>query len=303
MANRAYQFKRILCVVDFSSASLRAFDLAIRMASIHGSRIHILHVIPRIVASLMDIPITTSRWTTADEEKARRELPKLQERARKHGISATIEIRIGDIDLTILKVLKETRSDLLAMGTHGRKGFERWALGSVAERMLRRSPVPIMLTAANARAAPLTVTRRILVASDFSQGTGDAIGYAAGIADQTRASLVMLHIIPDQPADVDWSLFPDRAAAIREKLEGLIPRSRHSCSVEARVESGKPYRVILNTVKKLKPSLVVLNTHGHGFLDRVLIGSTAERVVRGGAGLSPMLLIPPKIRVPSRRDK
>src|SRR3546814_4423358 len=42
--------------------------------------------------------------------------------------SATTEIRLGDIDLAILKVLKETRSDLLAMGTHGRRGFERWAL-------------------------------------------------------------------------------------------------------------------------------------------------------------------------------
>jgi nucleotide-binding universal stress UspA family protein len=303
MANRAYQFKRILCVVDFSSASLRAFDLAIRMASMQGSCIHVLHVIPRIVASLMDIPITTSRWTTTDEEKAKRELPKLQERARKHGISATTEIRTGDIDLAILKVLKETRSDLLAMGTHGRRGFELWALGSVTERMLRRSPIPILVTAANARTAPLKAIRRILVASDFSQGTSDAIGYASGIADQTGASIVMLHVIQDRSAAVDWSAFPDQTAAIRERLEGLIPRNRRPYVVEARVDSGEPYRVILNTVRKLKPSLVVLNTHGHGFLNRILIGSTAERVVRGGAGLSPLLLIPPNTNVPSRRNK
>jgi nucleotide-binding universal stress UspA family protein len=294
VTNKAFQFKRILCVVDFSPASLRAFDLAIRMASMQGSRIHVLHVVPRIVASLMDIPITTSRWTAADEEKAKRELPKLHERARKHGISATTEIRIGDIDLAILKVLKETRSDLLAMGTHGRRGFERWALGSVAERMLRHSPVPILLTAANARRDPLKAAGRILVASDFSLGTGDAIGYAVGIAERTGAFIVMLHVIQDRSAAVDWSSFPDQTAAIRERLEELIPRSSRSNVVEARVDSGDPYRVILNTIKKLKPSLVVLNTHGHGFLDRVLIGSTVERVVRGGAGMSPMLLIPPK---------
>lgn len=303
MANRTYQFKRILCVVDFSSASLRALDLAVQLASMQGSRIHVLHVIPRIVASLMDIPITTSRWTAADEEKAKRELPKLQARAGKHGISTTTEIRLGDIDLTILKVLKETRSDLLAMGTHGRRGFERWALGSVAERMLRRSPVPILLTAANARTAPLTAIRRILVASDFSQGTGDSVGYAAGIAEQTGASLVMLHVIEDRSAAVDWSAFPDQATAIRKRLEGLAPRKRRPYAVGALVDSGEPYRVILNTIKKSKPSLVVLNTHGHGFLDRVLVGSTAERVVRGGAGMSPMLLIPPKPGEPSGRDK
>jgi nucleotide-binding universal stress UspA family protein len=278
-------------------------DLAIQLASMQGSRIHILHVIPRIVASLMDIPITTSRWTAADEEKAKRELPKLQERARKHGISATTEVRLGDIDLTILKVLKETRSDLLAMGTHGRRGFERWALGSVAERMLRRSPVPILLTAANARPGPLTAIRRILVPIDFSQGADDSIGYAAGIADQTGASLVLLHVIEDRSAAVDWSAFPDQASAIRKRLERLVPRKRRPYAVGPLVDSGAPYRVILNTIKRLKPSLVVLNTHGHGFLDRVLVGSTGERVVRGGAGMSPMLVIPPKPAVPSRRRK
>ena len=85
MVDRAFRFKRILCPVDFSPASLRALDSAIQLASLHGARIHVLHVVPRIVASLMDIPITTSRWTTADEERAKRELPKLKERARKTG--------------------------------------------------------------------------------------------------------------------------------------------------------------------------------------------------------------------------
>ena len=59
MASRAFRFKRILCPADFSSASLRAFDLAAPVASIHGGRFHVLHVIPCIVASLMDMPITT----------------------------------------------------------------------------------------------------------------------------------------------------------------------------------------------------------------------------------------------------
>jgi len=269
----------------------------------HGSRIHVLHVVPRIVASLMDIPITTSRWTAKDEEKAKRELPKLQERARKHGVSATTEIRIGDIDVAILKVLEETRSDLLAMGTHGRRGFERWALGSVAERMLRHSPVPILLTSGNARSEPLKAVGRILVASDFSFGTGEALRHAAGIAERTGASIVVLHVIQDRSAAVDWNSSPDQTAAIRKRLEKLIPLGGRSNVVEARVDSGEPYQVILKTIKKLRPSLVVLNTHGHGFLDRVLIGSTAERVVRGGAGMSPMLLIPPKPEARYRQSK
>ena len=275
--------------MDFSSASLRAFDLAVQLASLHHARIHVLHVIPRIVASLMDIPITTTRWTAANEAKAERELPKLKERARRQGISTTTEIRVGDIDVQILKVLQESKTDLLAMGTHGRRGFERYALGSVAERMLRHSPVPLLLTTARTRRGAI---RRILVTCDFSEGIQDAIGYAVALAGQTRTSITLLHIIQDRSGAVDWSAFPDQTAAIKQRLEELLP-SRSRLSGGARVGSGQPYRGIVKAIKDSKPSLVVLNTHGHGFLDRALIGSTAERVVRGGVGMSPMLLIPP----------
>ena len=294
-ANRAFRFKRILCPVDFSPASLRAFDLAVQLASMHGGRVHVLHVIPRIVASLLDIPITTSRWTAAQEEKAKHEFPKLTERARKHGISATTEIKIGDIDIQILKAAKETKADLLAMGTHGRRGFERWALGSVAERMLRYSPIPVLLTASTGkRAAPGTI-RKILMPTDFSQGVTEAIGYGVEIAVQAGASILLLHVIQDRSAAVDWKSFPEQTAAIQRKLEQLIPvRSKLLRATDARVESGEPYRVILKAIKDSKPSLVVLSTHGHGFVHRVLIGSTAERVIRGGAAMCPMLMIPPR---------
>ena len=301
MANRVFRFKRILCPVDFSPASLRAFDLAVQVASIHGGRVHVLHVIPRIVASLMDIPITTSRWTAAQEEKAKRELPKLTERARKQGISAATEIRVGDIDIQILKAAKETKADLLAMGTHGRRGFERWALGSVAERMLRYSPIPVLLTAYTGKEVAPGKIRKILLPIDFSQAVTDAIGHGVDIAAKAGASILLLHVIQDRSAAVDWKSFPDQTSAIHKRLEQLIPvRSKLLRDIDARVESGEPYRVILKTIKESKPSLVVLGTHGHGFVHRVMVGSTAERVIRGGAAMCPMLMIPPRGSTSSR---
>jgi nucleotide-binding universal stress UspA family protein len=295
MENKTFPFKRILCAVDFSPASLRALDLAIRLASVNGARIHVLHVIPRIVASLLDVPITTSRWTADQEEKAKRELPKLKQRAIRAGVPASTEIRIGDIDVQILKTVKDVRADVLAIGTHGRRGFERWILGSVAERMLRHSRIPVLLTGSPRKGPSVPSIRRILVAVDFSKETVDAVEYGAGIAAKTRASIVMLHVIEDRSAVVDWSAFPDQKGAIRKRLEELVPsRVKRLCKVDPRVESGEPYQVILKAIKDSRPSLVVLNTHGRGFMSRVLIGSTADRVVRGGAGMSPMLLIPPR---------
>jgi nucleotide-binding universal stress UspA family protein len=300
MEEKRFQFKRILCPVDLSPASLQAFDLAIRVAAFHRAHIHVLHVIPRIVASLLDIPTARSSWTAANEEKAKRELPKLKENARKQGIAATTEIRLGDIDVEILKVLKAIRADLVVMGTHGRRGFERWALGSVAERMLRYSPVPMLLTARTGRASQKSF-RKILVTSDFAPESRDAVARAVSLASQTGASLTLLHVIQDQSATVDWKASPDQTAAIRDRLQDLVAtRGKAAPVVKTKVESGEPYHVILNTIKDLKPSLVILNTHGHGFLHRLLIGSTADRVVRGGAGLCPILLIPPKRRMTSR---
>jgi nucleotide-binding universal stress UspA family protein len=103
----------------------------------------------------------------------------------------------------------------------------------------------------------------------------------------------MLHVIDDRSAAVDWKAFPDQTAAIRKRLEGQIPsRLKPLRGAKFLVESGEPYRAILKIVKDTKPSLLILNTHGHGFLDRLLIGRTADRVVRGAAS-SPILLIPP----------
>lgn len=294
MRNRELRFQRILCAVDFSAASLRALDLAIELAVLHGARIHILHVIPRIVASILDIPITTSRWTAKQEDKAKRELPRLTERAESRGVPAQAEVRIGDIDVQILKTAADIGADLLAMGTHGRRGFERWAMGSVAERMLRHSPIPLLLTAFSRNAAGSMAIRRILIPTDFSGGTGEAIQYGLTISAKTGASITLLHVINDRSAVVDWKESPDQTAAIQERLEALIPPpARGAQKVLSLVESGEPYRVILKAIKDSKASLVIINTHGHGFVHRVLIGNTADRVARGGVAMCPMLLIPP----------
>src|SRR5688572_10436903 len=302
MAKKTVHVKQILCATDFSNASLRAFDHAIQLASIYKARIQLLHVIPRIVASIMDIPITTSKWTADQEEMAKRELPKLKERAAKRGVSASTEIRLGDVDLQILKAAKESGADLLALGTHGYRGFEKWILGSVAERMLRQSPIPLLLTGAAEKRPAATTMRRILISTDFSEGTADAVQFATSLATQIGASIHLLHVIPDRRGTVDWKSLSEQIDAIQKRLEELIPPEvRRKSKVEARVQSGDPYRVILKTIEDSKPSLTILNTHGHGFINRVLVGSTAERVVRGGVGVSPMLLIPPQEKRTSRK--
>jgi nucleotide-binding universal stress UspA family protein len=292
--------KRILCAVDFSESSERAFSYGVQLASLNQGQIHLLHVIPRIVASVSGKPVTQSRWTAQEEEQAKAELNKLAKIAKANVKSVSVEVRIGDVDLQILDASNEWRADAIAIGTHGRKGFKRWIIGSVAERMLRYSPVPILIAGASRNSKPQPEFRRILVPVDFSPETSRMLAVATPIARRARASLSILHVIQNTSGEVDWETFPVATASVKQRLEELIqPAIRQEVKVQGRVLNGQPYKVILKAIKESKPSLVVLSTHGQGFIERVLIGSTADRVVRGGASMCPMLVVPPKQSKPS----
>ena len=184
------------------------------------------------------------------------------------------------------------------MGTHGRRGFERWVMGSVTERLMRNCPVPLLAIASEkgGTAAPPAI-RRILVTTDFSEGTSDALTYAFSIAQECQSKVTLLHVVNDLAmADVASKLREPLTSGIRQELEELVPEeARNWCDVETRVETGFPYRVILKLVQSEKPDLLVMNVHGKSMLDRALIGSTAERVVRSAG--CPVLLIPPQLAV------
>ena len=78
----------------------------------------------------------------------------------------------------------------------------------------------------------------------------------------------------------------------RLELENLVAAdARERCSVETKVETGEPYREILNVLKQTRADLLVMNIHGKGRLERALLGSTAERVIRGAP--CPVMAIPP----------
>ena len=138
------RFKKILCPVDFFKASSRAFDYALRVASSYDARVHVLHVVAPVIASVYGAPFGVEDLTASLEKESRRLLEKYKDRAARANIGLTTEVRIGDIDLGILHSTEDQKADLVVMGTHGRRGFERLILGSVTERMIRHCPVPLL---------------------------------------------------------------------------------------------------------------------------------------------------------------
>ena len=277
------RFRKILCPVDFYSVSLRAFDYALWLAAQYESGVHALHVVA---------PVITAYETVVAEgvpakavKESQRLLERLQKKATKAGIPIATEVRVGDIDDEILRVVETKKADLIVMGTHGRRAFQRWLLGSVMERMMRHSPVPLLAvgpsrTARNARPK----IRRILVATDFSEGFSNALAYALSIADKCRAAITLLHVVPDLSNEVGPEFTGPMVTNARKKLEELVPSHlRASSDFRILVEVGTPHKVVRETIGSEEPGLVVMNIHGKGMIDRLILGSTAERVVRGAS--------------------
>jgi nucleotide-binding universal stress UspA family protein len=169
------------------------------------------------------------------------------------------------------------------MSTHGRSGIERWVHGSVAERVLRRSPAPLLL------ANPFTFAKRpeqappfqrIVVPLDGSENAAMALPRAATLARFFSAEVVLLHVVPEALADGEL------VGAVHEReLEGLelLEAARGALSplvVRTRLERGVPANVILDVVADEHADLLAMTTRGRSGATRWTFGSVAEDVLR-----------------------
>ncbi len=131
--------------------------------------------------------------------------------------------------------------------------------------------------------------RRILFATDFSEGSSHALPYAADIARQYDAKLFLVHVIYDVAKSAGWyvphvsidEIYHDMEKSATAELEkSFVDEMRGLRDVEHVVLKGIPYEEISKFAVEKKIDLVVLGTHGRRGIDRMLFGSTAEQVVR-----------------------
>ena len=131
--------------------------------------------------------------------------------------------------------------------------------------------------------------RRILFATDFSEGSSNALPYAADIARQYGAKLFLVHVIYDVAKSAGWyvphvsidEIYNDMEKSARAELEkSFVDEMKGLKDVEHVVLKGIPYEEISKFAGEKQIDLVVLGTHGRRGIDRMLFGSTAEQVVR-----------------------
>ena len=140
-------FKKILCPVDFDDNSVEALAMAMDLARQHEAMLFLLHAAPPVDPLVVSAPIAFAR----KKEEAHKNLNQMAEKYLKDTKHETM-LRVGHPASEILAAVNETGADLVVMATHGRTGVSHLVLGSVAERVVREAPCPVLIVRAKSAA-------------------------------------------------------------------------------------------------------------------------------------------------------
>ena len=138
-------FKKIVCPVDFSEFTDEIIEYGVSIAKKFDAEIHLLHIIPNLNYFTPYESFLTPENLVAMERSIEREIEKdFEKTIKKIDMPVKKAIKTGVTFVEILDYIKTEKIDLVVMGTHGRSGFEHILLGSVAEKIIRRSPCPVL---------------------------------------------------------------------------------------------------------------------------------------------------------------
>ena len=208
----------------------------------------------------------------------------MEARLKEAGVRVKSITRVGTAAGVILDVAQEEEAHLIAMATHGETGLKRILLGSVTEKVLRKSPVPVLVVRPfdSYTIAPESPEHRpirhLLLPIDESELGLAAFAPAAKLAELFDARVLLLRVLETDKKGAE--LARERAAAERHLKEIARPLDLQGIETIVLVEVGDPATVILETCGAVPIDLMAMATHGRSGLSRLLHGSVTERVLR-----------------------
>jgi nucleotide-binding universal stress UspA family protein len=271
-------FDRVLVPVDGSDESARALEQGVAFARAVDANLDVVTVVDvRDLDTAADVPSKEA----AGEDLVAETLAQVDT----DGVPVTTAVERGVPDETIRTYATDHDVDLVVMGTHGRTGVRRFVLGSVTEKVLRLSDVPVLVVHVG-DADHGVPYEDILVPTDGSEGAAAAIDPAAALATIFDATVHVVSVVDTSTATIEagaWDMVGDSLQvaaedAVAETEAALADRGVQS--VETAVRPGSPYRVLREYVTANDLDLVVMGTHGRSGIERYLLGSVTEKLVR-----------------------
>jgi nucleotide-binding universal stress UspA family protein len=141
------RIRNVLHASDFSRESSRAFAMAVKMAKSNRARLTIASVIVPIVPLVPEQTLEIATWRDIEAQTrkwAEQQLKRLTDKARAAGVTVSTRLHTGDPAREIVRAAKAAKADMIVIGTHGRTGFSKLMLGSVAQRVVATAPCPVL---------------------------------------------------------------------------------------------------------------------------------------------------------------
>jgi nucleotide-binding universal stress UspA family protein len=283
------EIRRILCPVDRSETSARALGYGLMLAGWYEASLTALEVIwvnvPPVSSSAQPV------LSPAQLESFASDLRAFVDAKAPAGIDVTTTIGQGPVVTAILHEARTLPADLIVMGTHGHSGVERFLLGSVAEKTLRKATCPVLTIPPAAPDVPSSPEpfQSILCAIDFSPSSLKALEYALRLAEESGKRLTLLHVfdwdedrlMPEQFDTTTRDIRQEHREATLERLRALVPDEvRTWCDCRELTATGRPHEEVVLAAAGEHADLIVIGAHGRRAKDVLLFGSTTNQVVR-----------------------
>lgn len=279
--------QRILVPTDLSASADEALRHAAFLADWHDAELVLLNVAGRHMHRYEEMrarfPFDGAALDRIlqPEGDVERHLPRhdelaIEQEQVEHASPATVIAEYAD----------DQDVDLIVMGTRGRRGMDRLLMGSVAEEVVRTTACPVLTVRDGAAVAPGQAFRRILVPVDFSEPSHLALDHAKELAMTYGAEINLLHVVEDLMLPTAYGVepigfsVPDIVDNSEDALRQLAEEEIGYEHVVVESLPGYPSTTILDYIDERDVDLVVIATHGRTGIDRLLLGSVAEKVVR-----------------------
>lgn len=302
-------FRSILFPTDFSACAGHAEEYAFAIAQNSKVPLHIVHVteMTKFYAAGLDLPgAAVANTIESITEQARYDLEQAAESARLKGIEVQTHLVSGGPHNEVVRLAEDLGCGLIVIGTHGRSGFNKLVFGSVCEKVVRHSHVPVLTIKHPeyefVNEGVIAELKRILCPCDLSGFSNAGTALATALCERFGGTLVLMHVIdtrmdypqfwPESGPLTSASARPDALRAVKE-----VAGQCTGIATETYVPIGIPHSEIVRAVKDENIDLVVMATHGRTGIAHALLGSTTEKVVRHAP--CPVLTIRPSKTIPS----
>jgi len=269
---KSVTFQNILLATDFSDASKHALQLAATITDLSQGQLFVLHALlpePRVPIPLDPLPSSADR----DLSEAKLKLERLASSELIGQVRHQEILERGPVVEVVLDVIQREKIDLLVLGTHGRTGLKKLVLGSIAEKLFRLAPCPVLTVGPTA--LPPRQMRKVLFATDFGPASEHALPYAMDFANRQGGELTLLHLVSPMPVEyVGPAWYPGTDVVEREEagkrkalqqLRNLLPSdSGLKCKAEHLVEFHFAPEGILNAARAREADLIVMGVKRSG---------------------------------------